>query len=117
MENTTNQFSAAKIDTATEALYNENDVRQIAAEAAQQAVTDLLNRLMSGPATLENSIPQTKSCPNDNRLTLTVQEVADQLGISKPTALKLVNDGSIHAIRIGRKIIVPRQAVTDYLYN
>ena len=51
---TTNSITAVKIDTANKPKYNENDVRQIAAEAAQQAVTDLLNRLMSGSATLDN---------------------------------------------------------------
>ena len=112
-----NTISAEKIDTATTALYNENDVRQIAEEAARQAVNDLLGRIMSGSANLDNSIPQTQSCSNEKRLTLSVQEVADMLGISKPIAYDLINDGSIHSIRIGRKILIPRQAVTDFLAN
>ena len=104
-------------DMPTEARYNEDAVRQIAEEAAHQAVADLLARLMSGGAMLDNSIPQTQSYSDNNRLTLTVQEVADLIGISKPIAYGLINDGSIRSIRIGRKILVPRQAVTDYLAN
>ena len=111
----TNTIALQQIDTTPTSLYNDDAVRQIAQEAAQQAVADLINRLMSGGAMLDNSISQTQSCPNGDRLTLTKQEVADQLGISKPTALRLINDGAIHSIRIGRKILIPRQAVSDYL--
>lgn len=49
------------------------------------------------------------------KLTLTVQEAANQIGVSKPAIYKLLEDGDIHAIRIGRKILIPREAVTDYL--
>ena len=49
------------------------------------------------------------------RLTLTVQEAANQIGVSKPVMYKLLETGEIHAIRIGRKILIPQEAVTDYL--
>ena len=49
------------------------------------------------------------------RLTLTVQEAANQIGVSKPVMYRLLEDGEIHAIRIGRKILIPLEAVTDYL--
>ena len=55
-----NTVSAEKIDTSTAALYNENDVRQIVAEAAQQAasqvVDDFLARLMADSVMLDNRI-------------------------------------------------------------
>lgn len=117
MANTTLTVLTDKIDTTGTTLYNEDAVRQIAQEAAQQAVADFVNRIISGGAMLDNSIPQTQSYSDDNRLTLTVQEVADLIGISKPVAYGLINDGSIRSIRVGRKILVPRQAVTDYLAN
>ena len=104
-------------DTSAEGRYNEDAVRQIAEEAAHQAVADLLTRLMSGEAMLDNSKSQTQSYSNEDRLTLTVQEVADQLGISKPSVYSLIKDGMIHSIRIGRKILIPRQAVAEYLAN
>ena len=49
------------------------------------------------------------------RLTLTVQEAANQIGVSKPVMYRLLENGKIHAIRIGRKILIPQEAVTDYL--
>ena len=49
------------------------------------------------------------------RLTLTVQEAANQIGVSKPVMYKLLETGEIHAIRIGRKILIPQESVTDYL--
>ncbi len=112
------QQSTAEIDTAAAAGYNENDIRQIAAEEAQRVIVDFFNTLMTGvTAQLDNSTSQTQSYPDDNRLTLSVEEVADQLGVSKPTAYGLINDGTIRSIKIGRKIIVPRDAVTDFLSN
>ena len=114
---TTNTIALQQIDTTPTSLYNDDAVRQIAQEAAQQAVADLMNRLMSGGAMLDNSISQTQSYSNEDRLTLTVQEVADQLGISKPSVYSLIKDGMIHSIRIGRKILIPRQAVAEYLAN
>lgn len=49
------------------------------------------------------------------RLTLSVQEAANQIGVSKPVIYRLLETGEIHAIRIGRKILIPQEAVTDYL--
>ena len=118
MINPTNVVSQQKFDTATAAGYNENDIRQIVAEEAQRVFADLLNTLMAGvTAQLDNSTSQTQSYPDGKRLTLSVEEVADLLGISKPTAYGLINDGTIRSIKIGRKILVPRDAVIDYLSN
>ena len=41
------------------------------------------------------------------RLVLTVDEVARRLRISRSTAFKRCNDGSIGSVRIGRRILVP----------
>ena len=67
---TSNPIPMAKIDTAAEPKYNENDVRQIAQEAAQQAVSDLLNRLMSGSAMLDNEKQPSveKPCEEDSNM-------------------------------------------------
>lgn len=47
--------------------------------------------------------------PNDptQRLTLTVEESARILGISRATAYEAVARGEIPCIRIGRRILVP----------
>jgi excisionase family DNA binding protein len=50
------------------------------------------------------------------RLTLTVDEAAKILGISRGTAYVLANNGGIPAIRISaRRLIVPRKALEDFL--
>jgi excisionase family DNA binding protein len=50
------------------------------------------------------------------RLTMTVEEAGDALGISRATAYMLVNTGRLPAIRISdRRIIVPRKAIDDLL--
>jgi excisionase family DNA binding protein len=50
------------------------------------------------------------------RLTLTVDEAAKVLGISRGTAYMLANNGGIPAIRISaRRLIVPRKALEDFL--
>ena len=45
---------------------------------------------------------------NENKLCMTVPEVAQALGISKPTAYNLANRADFPAIRLGKRIIVPR---------
>ena len=42
------------------------------------------------------------------RETLTVDEAARRLGISRGLAFKAVRDGVLPAIRIGRRLLVPR---------
>lgn len=43
-----------------------------------------------------------------NRLTYTVDEVAGLLGLSRGGAYEQVRDGTIPAIRMGRRWVVPR---------
>jgi excisionase family DNA binding protein len=42
------------------------------------------------------------------RLTFTVEEAANLLGISRNTAYEAVRRGEIPIIRIGRRILIPR---------
>lgn len=49
------------------------------------------------------------------RLTLTVEEAATMLGISRAFAYEAVNRGEIPSIRIGRRILVPRSALENLL--
>ena len=48
-------------------------------------------------------------------LTLTVDEVAEILKISRGLAYEGVRDGSIPSVRIGRRILVPRAALIALL--
>ncbi len=54
---------------------------------------------------------------NNERLTYTVEEAAEKLGISRPVAYQAVNRGDIPVIRIGRRILVPVAALEKLLAN
>ena len=52
------------------------------------------------------------------RLTMTVEEAGEALGISRATAYMLANNGGIPVIRLGlRRIMVPRRALERMLEN
>ena len=53
--------------------------------------------------------------PAAERLTLTVEECADLLGISRAFAYEQVNAGTIPSIRIGRRILIPKVALERLL--
>ncbi|MBV9484614.1 MAG: helix-turn-helix domain-containing protein [Frankiaceae bacterium] len=46
---------------------------------------------------------------------LTVAEVATLMRVSKMTVYRLVNAATLPAVRVGRSVRVPEQAVHDYL--
>jgi len=50
-----------------------------------------------------------------HRLTVTVEEAAQVLGISRATAYEAVGLGEIPCIRIGRRILIPRMALDRLL--
>jgi excisionase family DNA binding protein len=45
------------------------------------------------------------------KLTITVPELAEALGVSRMTAYAAVRAGSIPSIRVGRRVLVPRLAL------
>jgi excisionase family DNA binding protein len=49
------------------------------------------------------------------RLTMTVEEAAVALGISRATAYEAVSRGEIPCIRIGRRILIPKVALEKLL--
>ncbi|MGH9281615.1 MAG: helix-turn-helix domain-containing protein [Acidimicrobiales bacterium] len=50
-----------------------------------------------------------------DRLTLTVEEAARLLGISRALGYELVARGEVPSIRLGRRIVVPRRALDALL--
>ena len=52
---------------------------------------------------------------NPATLTLTVSETAALLGISRAHAYELVARGELPAIRLGRRVLVPRQSLDKLL--
>lgn len=51
----------------------------------------------------------------EERLTLTVNEVAHLLGLSRGTTYEAVRTGQIPSIRIGQRVIIPRVALIKML--
>jgi excisionase family DNA binding protein len=47
------------------------------------------------------------------RLTMTVEEASEALGISRSLAYELVRQGEIPSLRLGRRIVVPVRALED----
>lgn len=58
---------------------------------------------------------ETKSGKPVERLTLTVEQAAEALGISRAFAYEAVSRGEIPCIRIGRRVLVPRIALERML--
>lgn len=48
-------------------------------------------------------------------MTMTVSEAARVLGISRSSAYECVRRGELRAVRLGRRLVVPRSAVTELL--
>lgn len=61
--------------------------------------------------------PNTPEGPKDapGRLTWTVDEAAELLGVSRATAYEGVHSGGIPHIKVGRRILVPRVALEALL--
>ncbi len=66
-------------------------------------------------------MPAKKRDPNAPSLQqvqfLTVAEVATMMRVSKMTVYRLVHNGELPAIRVGKSFRVPEKAVHDYLQN
>ena len=48
---------------------------------------------------------------------MTVAEVAAAMRVSKMTVYRMVHNGDLAAVRVGRSFRVPERAVDDYLTN
>ena len=49
------------------------------------------------------------------RLAYTVEEVAELLGIGRSSAYQAVHSGDIPSLRIGRRFLIPKQALDEML--
>ena len=65
------------------------------------------------PGNLDNVINQV--APSEAKITLTVTEAADMLGISMPKMYEIVRLRRLPSIRVGKKILISRQAVLDWI--
>jgi excisionase family DNA binding protein len=52
---------------------------------------------------------------SNEKLTLTVPEVAKLLGLSRNAIYEAVKRGRLRSVRLGRRILIPRQSFLDFL--
>lgn len=57
------------------------------------------------------------STDDSERLTITVEEAAKRLGISRGLAYTLARRGEIPAVRLGRRLVVPAGAIERILHE
>lgn len=91
-------------------LYTEEQVHQV--------VDEVLRRLgstaaLQEPEYLDNSTSQ-QSSPG-TKMTLSVREAAELIGISKPKMYELIHSNEIPSIHVGKKIVIARQSLMDWL--
>jgi len=86
--------------------------------AHPQELQEILNIASGGGTTLGRGPtgPASGAAPtSQERLTLTVEEAASALGISRAFAYESVRRGDIPHIKIGRRLLVPRAALEQML--
>ena len=91
----------------TENTYTRDQVHQLV-----DTLLDALKPGNTGAAMLDNNKHTQNYAP---KLTLSVQEAADLIGVSKPVMYRLLDDSEVRSIRIGRKILIPQESVMNYL--
>lgn len=50
-----------------------------------------------------------------DKLTISVQELSEVLGISKVTAYKVVNTDGFPVLKLGKRVVVPVEALHEWL--
>ena len=60
-------------------------------------------------------VPPLRSTSPPTRLTLSIAEAAELLGISRTTAHELAQSGELPTVRLGRRILVPVNQLADVL--
>lgn len=88
------------------------------AEQVAEIVELVIQRLeqrskIAAPVNLDNCTSQQPQ--PGTKITLSVSEAADLIGVSKPTMYALIRDGTIPSVHAGTKIVIHRQAVIDWL--
>lgn len=66
-----------------------------------------------GVKNLDNGIAHDTS--PSAKVVLTVQEAAEELGISKPKMYEIIRAGKLHTVNIGKKILISRQSMLDWI--
>ena len=103
----------------TEPMLTRQDLRTVLIEALTGAADALRNAQLHDPSATSASSPPEVLAPAtemmNGRLTLNVSEAAEMLGIGRTGAYKLLNSGELHSVRVGGRVLIPVQALRDFL--
>lgn len=91
-----------EFDNPTAKFYTPNQVELLVAEAVKYALQH------ASTEHLDSSIPQLSPA-------ITVAEAAQMIRISKPSMYELIRSKKVHSIRVGKKILVSRQSLLDWV--
>ena len=58
---------------------------------------------------------KTKEHHKEEALTLSVEHAARLIGVSRTTAYRMVRDGELRAIRVGRRVLVLKKPLMEML--
>ena len=94
----------------SQTLYSIEQVKEIMEMVFQQRIT---SSNVQQPVCIDNRVSQQTS--PSTKLTMSVREAAALIGISKTKVYDLVRKGEIGIIRVGQKIVIPRQAIFDWI--
>lgn len=100
-----------KFDTQKNRLYTKEQVLQIV-EATLRMMENTTAPVQE-QSHLDNSTSQ-QSSPS-TKMTLSVKEAAELIRISKPKMYALIHKNEIPSIYVGKKILIARQALLDWL--
>lgn len=64
---------------------------------------------------VETSVGGAPTVPADDALLLSVVDAAKALGVSRGSLYELVNGGEIRSLQIGRRRLIPRTALVDFI--
>jgi len=59
--------------------------------------------------------PKPKQAESIERVSVSIQDAAKMLGISKPHFLPLIKEGKIRTVKIGRRILVSVQSLREFV--
>lgn len=96
-------------DTDTRILYND-DLEQIIARAVEKGVRCALSALPNLDNGTDMHDPSLYAKP-----TLTVEEAAKFIGVSKPKMYELTKNPHFPTIHIGRRILINRQSLLQWM--
>jgi excisionase family DNA binding protein len=60
-------------------------------------------------------VNKTKEHQKEEALTLSIEHAARLIGVSRTTAYRMVRDGDLRAIRVGRRVLVLKKPLMEML--